>query len=168
MKNEKLLTIPSYQQLVKQYHKNTDREAAILAGSFVEAFTEKFLRAFMKEHSEVDRLFKSYGPLSTFAARIDSAWGLGYIPDNVKNDLTYIRKIRNYFAHHPAPASFSDSEPQKWCSKLTTAQSIRDPSDNSIYTETEPRLQYLLAVGIAVATMHNTMLKKKKAKKVTQ
>jgi DNA-binding MltR family transcriptional regulator len=163
MKNEELLTIPSYQELVKQYHGHTDREAAILASSFVEAFTEKFLRAFMKEHADVDALFKGYGPLSSFAARIASAWALGYISDSIKNDLTCIRNIRNHFAHHPADTSLAHSEARKWLAKLTTSQPVPE-SDGGEHVEIDPRLQYLFAVSFVIAVMHNTILDLEKAK----
>jgi len=163
MKNEELLTIPSYHDLVKQYHRHTDREAAILAGSFVEAFTEKFLREFMKDHKDIDSLFKGYGPLATFAARIDLAWGFRYISDIEKNNLTCIRKIRNHFAHHPAETSFAHSEAKKSLAILSTSRPIPD-SDGGTYTETNPRMQYLFAVSLVIASMYNTMLRLRKMK----
>src|SRR5271169_4528139 len=45
------------------------------------------------------RLFGTYGPLSTFAARMDVALASGIIDRGVYDELRRIKKIRNTFAH---------------------------------------------------------------------
>ena len=46
-----------------------------------------------------NRLFGAYGPISSFAAKIDMAYALGITADEVNLELNKIRKIRNLFAH---------------------------------------------------------------------
>ena len=46
------------------------------------------------------RIFGTYGPLSTFAARIDLAYALKITTDEIHTELNKSRKIRNVFAHH--------------------------------------------------------------------
>jgi hypothetical protein len=85
------------------------------------------------------RLFGVYGPLSSFAAKIDLAYALGITTDAVNVDLNKIRKIRNLFAHAKAPMSL-DTEPIKTIFyKLT-----RPPGITGSY------LQQFVKCGVAV------------------
>jgi hypothetical protein len=59
-----------------------------------------------------NRLFGAYGPISSFAAKIDMAYALGITTDEVNVELNKIRKIRNLFAHSKASVSL-DTEPLK-------------------------------------------------------
>lgn len=45
------------------------------------------------------RLFRGYGPLSTFAAKIDLSFALRIIDNKVLTELNKIKSIRNKFAH---------------------------------------------------------------------
>lgn len=46
-----------------------------------------------------DRIFESFGPLSTFNTRILMAYALGLLNDDTFKELEAMRKIRNEFAH---------------------------------------------------------------------
>ncbi len=48
-----------------------------------------------------ERLFEGYGPISSFAAKIDLAYALDITTTEVHTDLNKIRRIRNEFAHSP-------------------------------------------------------------------
>jgi len=159
--DEELLNIADFQKIVKLYHEESDRAAAVLAGSFVDGFLAKFLRHFLAKEPEVEKLFDSYGPFGTFAARMDCSFAFGLIYRDVWEDLTYVRKIRNHFAHHPAETSFNGSPVRDWCACLSTAK-VKHDEKGGEYHVTEPRLQYLFVVSRAVAVMHNTMLTGKK------
>lgn len=45
------------------------------------------------------RLFRGYGPLSTFSSRVDMAFALGITTPEIHRELNKIRAIRNLFAH---------------------------------------------------------------------
>lgn len=154
--NKKLktpLTLTDYNNMVKFFHDESDRAAALLASSVAEGYTENLLRGFTKTAPETDRLFEGYGPLSSFSARINIAFAFGMIDQHLLNDLNCIRKIRNHFAHDPRDTSFSVSPVREFCTNLST----RDASP-------EPRTQYLMAVGLTVGQMHNILLARKKAR----
>lgn len=140
-------TLVDYNKIVDGFHKESDRGAAILASSFVEVFLEKLIRHFLRKETIVDGLFDGYGPLSTFAFKSDMAFAIGYINENIYRDLKFIRKIRNHFAHHPGEASFDKNPVKDYCKELSTAQSGE-----------KPKSMYLIAVGLAVGVMHNTIL----------
>jgi hypothetical protein len=58
------------------------------------------------------RLFDGYGPLSTFAAKIDFAYALDITTDAIHKELNTMKKIRNNFAHTKQFLSL-DEEPIK-------------------------------------------------------
>ncbi len=68
------------------------------------------LRPLNKEMKK--RLFDSYGPLSTFAAKIDIAYALDITTDAIHKELNTMRRIRNAFAHTKDSLSL-DEEPIK-------------------------------------------------------
>jgi DNA-binding MltR family transcriptional regulator len=151
------LKVTDYQELVETYHAESDRAAAVLAGSFLEEFLGQFLRQFLAKEPEVEPLFGHYGPLGTFAARIDLAFAMGLIYREVWQDLHYIRKVRNHFAHHPLDTSFESSPVRDWCACLSTAR-VASAKDATEHRVVKPRLQYLFAVSKSVAIAHNTEL----------
>ena len=59
-----------------------------------------------------DQLFGGYGPLNTFAAKIDLAFALNILAEATHKELHKIRKIRNEFAHTKKELSL-DTEPVK-------------------------------------------------------
>ena len=145
------LTLVDYNKVVESFHSETDRAAAVLAASFVECFLEKLLKWFMRDGSLTNDLFIGHGPLSTFSARSDCAFAFKIIDENLHRDLKFIRKIRNHFAHHPSDATFDESPVSEFCREFSITQQCDTP-----------RSMYLIAVGLAVGSMHNIMLKNKK------
>ena len=70
-------------------------------------------RSFRELNADMQkRLFGAYGPVGTFAAKIDMAYALGITTDEVHAELDKFRKIRNVFAHKRGPLSL-DTEPVK-------------------------------------------------------
>ena len=57
-----------------------------------------------------ERLFKGYGPLSTFAAKSDLSFALKIIDQESHTRLKLIRDIRNDFAHKPERLSFESPQ----------------------------------------------------------
>ncbi|HEC03138.1 MAG TPA: hypothetical protein ENI81_06320 [Phycisphaerales bacterium] len=153
MPNASRLTLVDYQKVVESFRSETDRAAAVLTASFTECFLEKLLRIFMRDDSSVDDLFRGHGPLSTFSSRSDCAYAFEIIDQDLHRDLKFIRKVRNHFAHHPSEAAFSDGPVKDFCAQLSTSTN-----------EKSPRTTFLIAVGLAIGTMHNIMLKKEKAR----
>lgn len=145
------LSLVNYNKVVESFHSETDRAAAVLAASFVECFLEKLLKWFMRDDSLTDDLFVGHGPLSTFSARSDCAFTFKIIDETLHRDLKFIRKIRNHFAHHPSDATFNESPVTDFCRELSTAQQCETA-----------RSMYLIAVGLAVGSMHNIMVTNKK------
>jgi len=141
--------IPAHNEMVANLSKESDRAAALLAASFLETEMQRRLLDFFVEDASSQRLFDSYSPLATFAGRTDMAFALGFLTRSMKCDLTWIRKIRNHFAHHPKHVTFTDPPVSDWCRELSTAKGI-PAADGSLFCERGPRSQYLLAITITL------------------
>ena len=141
------MNLADYNDIVKLFHDESDRAAAILASSFLENFLGEFLKNFMVSDPQVlDGLMKGYGPLATFGARRECAYAFRYIDETLRNDMKFIAKVRNEFAHNHERNSFSDIPIPDLCHNLST-----------VGCSEEPRMQYLFAIGMAVGRLHNIM-----------
>jgi len=56
----------------------TDRGAAVLAGSYAENLLGLYLQSFMVDKSVAEKMFGAHGSLATFSQRIDFAQGFGH------------------------------------------------------------------------------------------
>lgn len=102
------------------FAQETDRAAAVLGGAFVDARLELVLRKRLSANQ--DELLGHMGPLGTFSARIDLAWGLRWVDSDSAHDLHVIRKIRNDFAHHlDSELSFESQSIADRCRNLRSA-----------------------------------------------
>lgn len=150
------LGIDNYQETVKAFHSETDRAAAVLAGSFVECFLAKYMRSAMVPEAK-DELFGNNGPFATYSQRVQAAHAFGMISTSAKRDLELIGKIRNHFAHHPLNAAFNEAPVVDWCNSLSTV---------AVFSNTEieqdkrlgNRNRFIVAVSCLVADWHNTLL----------
>lgn len=155
------LTILDYNRIVDSFHSESDRAAAVLAGSFLEHFLSKFLRSLIiKEmpEKEINELFESAGPFSDFKQRYEVAYAFGLIPSDVRNDIKYIAKIRNHFAHHPLDAKFDSQPVSDFCAQLMPYQQMLEAHGNQ-GKRVVNRLTYLVTVGTCVAGMQLKMHK---------
>ena len=141
--------IGGHNEMIAKLREESDRAAAILGASFLESELRKRFMDFLVDDRSTQKLFEAYHPLSTFSALIDVAFGLGLLTRRMKTDLTYIRKIRNHFAHHPEHATFETAPVADWCRELTTAKGIRT-QDGTLWREEGGRNQYLFALGTAL------------------
>ena len=138
--------IDSWNFTAALFMRDSDRAAAILAASYLEEALGDYIKSFLVEDSSIEGMFEGYGSLSSFSARIEIAFALGLVTKRMRDDLNFIRKIRNFFAHHPTETSFQVSPVRDWCSNLLGAEPIKE-EDGTILRETRPRMQFLVTIG---------------------
>ena len=140
-----IVGLGEWNQMVHSFHDESDRGAAILAGSFAEHALGTYLMNRVVDKRVGDKLFGSVGPLSSFSQRIAAAYAFGLITRAQYDEFESIRQARNHFAHHPLDASFESSEVQKHTVKL----GIFKNTTLDIYTElrVRHRMAYLLGCG---------------------
>ncbi len=122
----------------------SDRAAAILAAAYFEdrlrdAIMTRFVA--LNRRDEIDEIFKTYGPLSTFKAKVDIAFALGLYDRKIRKDLHTVRRIRNKFAHSSEPMEFNHNQVAAECRKLDT-KAVQDSDDLR-----ERYLTYLREIG---------------------
>lgn len=106
----------------------SDRAAAILAAAY---FEDRLRDAIMTKFVDLnrkfrDKIFKGYGPLSTFSAKGDIAYALGLYDQKTRKGLHTVRKIRNRFAHASKPIEFDHDDLAAICRNLDP-EAIPDP-----------------------------------------
>ncbi len=89
----------------------SDRGAVILAGSILDSGLEKLLQKRLVEPTNTDdSLFKTFGPLGTFDAKIEMSFRLGLIKVNIRDQLLKFKSIRNDFAHNIETCDLSNNK----------------------------------------------------------
>lgn len=135
-----------WNSMVEQFHSETDRGAAVLAGSFAEHALGTYLQHRVSSSGLAERLFGPVGPLSSFSQRIAVAFAFGQISRTQYADFELVRQVRNHFAHHPLEASFSSPE----VNKLAVKMSIYSDKEAMLYhpEESRPRIAYLFTCAL--------------------
>ena len=141
-----VLDIGDWNDTVDAYHSESDRGAAVLAGSFAEHVLGAYLLHVVADKSIGEKLFGATGALSSFSQRIAIAYAFKHISREDYRDYERLRQVRNYFAHHPLEATFASEEVQKHVSQLRIFSDR--PLDASETMQTRHRIAYLLACGL--------------------
>ena len=77
-------------------NQESDRGCVLMAAAFIEDKIGYLLESYFIENEKVcKRLLHGNGALATFSSKIDLAFLLGLLPQNIINDLHLLRKIRN-------------------------------------------------------------------------
>jgi DNA-binding MltR family transcriptional regulator len=93
----------------------------------------------------VNSLFEGYAPLATLSAKIDIAFSIGLLPEEIYDELHLLRKIRNISAHEDDIVDFSNDKIVDLCSKLVVAKGVRT-SSKTPYKFDPPKSQFLFSV----------------------
>jgi DNA-binding MltR family transcriptional regulator len=78
-----------------------------------------------------DRLFEGYGPISSFAARVDIAYAIEIISEEDYKALLIIKSIRNKFAHSNEALGFDRED----IASLAKRLNCRDPKADTAYRQ---------------------------------
>lgn len=101
--------------LFDAFSAESNRGVVLVAASFIDHALELLLRARFssgstKPKKAIDPLFKNFGPLATFSAKIKICYAIDLLQDWLYRDLEIIRKLRNSFAHNTEPLRFDDPQ----------------------------------------------------------
>jgi DNA-binding MltR family transcriptional regulator len=132
---------------IAQLALQSDRACGIVAGAILEALLERILRRRFVRGTDED-LFVTYGPLSSFAAKINAAAAMGLITKAEQRELHCIRRIRNDFAHDLDRAAFT-SEPTK-----THVRQLSLTRSRLTALATSPRVDFESAVMVLVGFLN--------------
>jgi hypothetical protein len=144
-------TLADYQSMVLLFQNESDRGAAVLAGSYVENHLGLYLRSKMTDSSIAEKIFSPDGSLSTFSQRINFAQAFGFLSKAQCADLNLIKKIRNHFAHHPKDSSFNDKPVSDWVESLIATKTKVTMPDGTREAIGNAKLCYLISAGMFVS-----------------
>ena len=155
MAKPKELSLGEWNEMVGTFHEESDRGAAILAGSFAEHVLGQYLKFRIRDKKVADALFAVMGPLSSFSQRIAIAYAFDLISLGQYKDFETIRKVRNHFAHHPLETTFNTKDIKQLC----TALSMFKETSNEHYPKSgeRHRIAYLLSCGGLCARFLDTI-----------
>jgi len=106
----------------------TDRSIVIVAGALLDEGLKKIIITGLIPAAKKDWCVFSGGnsPISSFSARIDLCYQLGYISSVMQRDLHIIRKMRNDFAHDPFKLSFDSASVNNRVDELDKISNYRE------------------------------------------
>jgi DNA-binding MltR family transcriptional regulator len=112
-----------YRDLVETLDTRSDRDFALTFCAYLEDTLHALFRKVLLDQGNpngdfINNLMRNYGPLSSFNARIDVAYALGWIGRNMWKDLKTIKAVRNLFAHQYKISTFDHPDIQSECTKL--------------------------------------------------
>jgi len=151
------ITKDSLYRISQAFRNEPDRSVAILGSALIEDQLGSMLGMFLVPDTNKAKLFATYGPLSTFSARTEMAYLLGLIPKDIHDDIDYVRKIRNHFAHKIENVSFDKSPVFDLATNLRAVEWFmkgmsvveKPPSPTEIQDILErPRRRFEITVGI--------------------
>lgn len=144
-------------KMVEVFQYESDRGAAVLAGSYVDNYLGLYLKSKMVESSLEGKIFGPQGSLSSFSQRIDFSEAFGYLPKNTCAKLHIIRKIRNHFAHHPLEASFSRDPIKGYIDALENLKELKVKFPGNKFKLKNPKTIYLVSIGLIIAIIYAKM-----------
>lgn len=109
---------------IKELQDQSGAATAMTALALMDLTLQRALQAKMRPlNSKMRvRLFENYGPLSPVAAKIDLAFALNIVSQEMYNDLTIMNKIRVKFAHSAEFKKFSDPDVLVFFERLSDYQ----------------------------------------------
>jgi hypothetical protein len=123
-------------KIINEMHKESDRAAAIIAGSLLEDRIELMIRAHCRVHKDAySGLFGVARPLNSFAAKNNLALLLRCYGSKLHYELDIINKIRNRFAHYLSDKGdeirdFQSPAINNLCSNLKIVESYVRPMED--------------------------------------
>jgi len=128
-------------ELLLELWRAQERNEAIMHLCPLDDNLEQLLRAVMIQDKSVDQLMSDSQALQPFGVKRKLAYALGLLPETVNQDLKYLNKIRNEFAHNDRIRSFGEPPIATWCRELSTAQIKEDDG-----AQVSPRDAHAIAV----------------------
>lgn len=106
-------------EALEELENASDRAAAIIAATFVEARLREILKKKLLDEPKINEtIYKPSGAFGKFGVMIDVGRLLGLYSQTAWRDLVTIKDIRNDFAHKPFATSFVNQSIQDRCNNL--------------------------------------------------
>lgn len=149
------LTMEDNDRIIREIDAQTnDRALVLVAGGMLEDFLGGMIQLKLEVmkggwfiDDDINDLYDSYGPFSTFDLKIRFAGSIGMLTPEYRKDIERIKSIRNYFAHETSPVSFSDKDVIQECENLQIWRATRA----DIPDRDSPKERFKMSVKILMA-----------------
>jgi DNA-binding MltR family transcriptional regulator len=134
---------------IKEFEKESDRAAAILAACILDDLLERIIEASYVKDRRVKSLFRNDHILQSLFAKINIAYFSGLIPSTIYHDLRLLCEIRNRFAHGViADIGFTHGAIMQRIEKFALGPPLEDIPEQL----SRPRMKFVL-VFVQIATV---------------
>lgn len=159
------------QSLLDELSGENDRASAIVGAAWMDDIILSLLSTFMVPHKETDHLLgiKGRGPISNYWSRVITAFALGLITEEEKDNLEKIGNIRNLFAHRIHRSSFSNPKIRDYCYQLSIGKRFASSGDKAstreIFLATVSILAYSLNLRVEEVKSERCVVRRQNEKK---
>lgn len=116
------------EEFERELNSNSDRGIVLICASIIDQILEEMLKGFLIDNPKVDKdLFKGNGPLQGFDQKIKMAFYLGLISKNEFNNIIYLQRVRNKFAHQVNGISFENEAIKNVCQNFNIPKNCYAP-----------------------------------------
>lgn len=164
MVKKKISSPDTIEFLYKEFEKESDRAAAILAVSLIDEALNTLLKSyFVPIPNSTDPLFDgANAPVGTFSSKITISHRLGLISANLCRDIHLLRKIRNLFAHDIYGCNFKNGSIKSRIIELdksitrVSLDNFREVYESGLKKKIEegPRGDFLILSGFILDTIN--------------
>lgn len=122
--------LAEYQMEVEKEIENaSDRGIALICASVIDEMLSELLKTVLIDNDKIDKdLFKGNKALSTFDNKKNMAFYLGLISKNELDNITYLQRVRNKFAHQISGISFDNQDIINMCQNFFIPKDSMLPS----------------------------------------
>ncbi|MBO0347509.1 hypothetical protein J0X15_19925 [Roseibium sp. CAU 1637] len=127
-------------EFIEKFEGKTHPGFALVMSSRLETSLTQLIELYMQKKNRDlrDKIFRGYGPLSTFSSKIDVAFAFGLINSEDRLILDTVRSIRNAFAHTDEDnLTFDDAKIMKLIKKFPDVNTVQagqiEPSNSLLY-----------------------------------
>lgn len=114
----------------KELENSSDRGIALVCGSIIDQLLNELLKSFFIKCDNIDKdLFKGNGVLATFDSKIKMSYYLGLISKKEMDNIIYLQRIRNKFAHQFVDISFENNDIVNVCTHFKIPLNCYMPTD---------------------------------------
>ncbi len=125
----------------KELENSSDRGIALVCGSIIDQLLRELLKSFFIKCDNVEKdLFKGNGALATFDSKIKMSYYLGLISKKEMDNIVYLQRIRNKFAHQFVDISFENNDIVNVCKNFKIPLNCFMPTDFPIPDEQTGKL----------------------------
>jgi hypothetical protein len=151
--------VDNFRAQLLSLRRRTHAGTVIAASAKIENVLEKLLLVYMRSltKTEHDRLFRGYGPLSTFGAKTDVAYALKMIPKSMFDALNILRRLRNEIAHSEETVDLSHPKIKPLFKQLSDLEPKISETDEEIF------LDCAYSIGVSLGGYIGDIERKKNA-----